>query len=246
MNRPELIYCADGDPEMAAIAVHYEFTYGARLPATVYQVPEFVDQDFKNPSRERYMVALAKYRPRLATVLDWDKPGRLPEVLAWAEEAAPFVGTLIIVPKVRGGVAQIPPKVGGRPVRLGFSYPTGYAGADWCILYEMVGWPHGVHILGGSPHGVLALAQGIFKPPWRRNNQPDLFLAALDVRSADGNMILKMATKFCAFWDPEKRTRRGPWPSLKEYDGAEWDGNGPAEAFERSCRNYMRAWRGLA
>jgi hypothetical protein len=235
MRQPELIYCADGNPEMAAIAVHYEFTYGARLPATVYQAPEFVDQDFKDPDRAGYMAALAKYRPRLATVLDWDNPGRLPEVLAWAEQAAPFVQTLIIVPKV-----------GGRPVRLGFSYPTGYAGADWSILYEMVGWPHGVHILGGPPHGVLALAQGKFKPPWRRRAQPDLFLSALDIRSADGNMVLKMATKFCAFWDPEKRTRRGRWPSLKDYDGAKWDGNGPVEAFERSCKNYMRAWRGLA
>jgi hypothetical protein len=244
-KRLELIYCADGNPTMADIAIKAGFTYGARLPATIYRAPEFVDQDFKDPDRDGYMAALRKHKPRLATVLDWDNPGRLPEVLAWAEEAGPFVQTLIIVPKVRGGVCQIPPEVSGTPVRLGFSYPTGYAGADWSILYEMVGWPNGVHILGGPPHGVLALAEGRFKPPWRRKAEPDLFLAALDIRSADGNMILKMATKFCAFWDSEKRTRRGSWPSLKDYDGEEWDGNAPVEAFERSCRNFMRAWRGL-
>jgi hypothetical protein len=79
-------------------------TYGAQLPATVYYPPQFVDQDWKRPDRAAYVAAVAQHRPRMATVLDWERDEQLPEVLAWAEDVAPFVERVILIPKVIGGV----------------------------------------------------------------------------------------------------------------------------------------------
>ena len=59
---PDLIYCADGNPTFAALAVAAGWRYGARLPGTVYQPVHFADQDWRNPDRARYMAALATHR----------------------------------------------------------------------------------------------------------------------------------------------------------------------------------------
>ena len=97
-------------------------SYGAQLPGTIY--PDvaplyFADQDWTRADRARYVTALAQHRPHMATVLDWGRDEQLPEVLVWAEEIAPSVERIIIIPKVIGGVPRIPPRVGGREVLLG-------------------------------------------------------------------------------------------------------------------------------
>lgn len=119
----ELIYCADGNPRFAEIAIQAGFLYGAQLPKKIYFDPYFVDQDFKRPNFQRYMEAIQRYRPYMASVLDWMRPEQLPEVMGWAESIAPFIKVLMIVPKVRGGIADLPRVIAGRPVRLGYSVP---------------------------------------------------------------------------------------------------------------------------
>ena len=63
---------------------------------------------------------------------------------------------------------------------------------------EFHGWS--VHLLGGSPHAQRRLA------------------CFMNVVSADGNMMMKMATQFNAFFDPAKSTSRGYWPTIDEQD----------------------------
>ena len=155
-------------------------TYGAQLPGTVYFPPEFVDQDWKRPDRAAYVAAVAQHRPRIATVLDWERDEQLPEVLAWAEDVAPFVERVIIIPKVIGGVPRLPRRIGGREVVLGYSVPTRYGGTE-LPLWEFAGWP--VHLLGGSPHRQLHVAH------------------YLEIISADGNYINRKATQFCEWWN---------------------------------------------
>ncbi len=155
-------------------------TYGAQLPATVYYPPEFVDQNWKKPNRAAYMAAVAQHRPRMATVLDWEREEQLPEVLAWAEEVAPFVERIIIIPKVFGGIPLLPRRIGGREVVLGYSVPTKYAGTS-VPTWEFAGWP--VHLLGGSPHRQMEVVH------------------YLSVVSADGNYINMKATQFCEWWN---------------------------------------------
>lgn len=161
------------------------------------------------------MAALTEHRPRLASVLDWERADQLPEVLAWAEEAAQFVTeAVIIIPKVIGGVTQLPRQVGGKPVRLGYSVPTKFSGTP-TPLYEFVGWP--VHLLGGSP---------------KRQRYTSVFL---DVRSVDGNYAQKMAVLYNEFWDGQN------WRELSDCGYVAQDA--PYEAFRRSCENIMQMWR---
>lgn len=222
MAMPTLIYCAGGNPRFAEIAVSAGFRYGAQLPDTIYQPLYFADQNWKCPDREAYLQAIAKHRPYMASVLDWEHHGQLGEVLAWAEDVAPYVQVIMIIPKVSGGTYLIPRVIGGKPVRLGYSVPSRYGGTN-LMLWEFEGWP--VHLLGGSPNKQIALSR------------------YLKVMSADGNMAMKMAIRYCAFFVDRKRYSSGHWVSLKEADGQKWENDAPYEAFQRSCLNIMAAWK---
>jgi hypothetical protein len=247
---PELIYCADGSPWSVEIARNengtygdHRFIYGARLPATIYAHPEFVDQDWSNPNLERYVEAVAEHRPRLATVLDWERWEQLPEVLAWAEAVAPYVKeAIIIIPKVAGGIARLPGEVGGRPVRLGFSVQTGYSGTPVHPV-EFLGWP--VHLLGGSPLEQMKKA-GVIDNQERLLESPQL-----NVVSVDCNYHLGMANRGQFFIGDGSAdyAKNRYWPTLRESAGRRWgDGSTSAdanrEAFRRSCRNIWAMWHG--
>lgn len=228
----EIIYCANGNRRFAQIAIEAGMTYGAQLPGTVYFPPEFVDQDWKRADRAAYVAAVAQHQPRMATVLDWERDEQLPEVLGWAEDVAPFVERVIIIPKVIGGIPRLPRRIGGREVVLGYSVPTRYAGTS-VPPWEFAGWP--VHLLGGSPHRQMELAH------------------YLNVVSVDGNYIAKMAQKWIQFWvmAPARYALDRRWPRLREADGRAWgDGSNtadaPYEAFRRSCVNVLAAWLAVA
>lgn len=179
----DIIYCAAGNRRFAEIAIEAGMMYGAQLPGTIYPdvAPlHFADQDWKKPDRERYVAAVAQHRPRVATVLDWEREEQLPEVLDWAEDIAPFVERVIIIPKVIGGIPRIPARVGGADVVLGYSVPTKYGGTNvpvWEFAARLV------HLLGGSPLAQIHAAH------------------YLNVISADGNYINLKATKFCEWWN---------------------------------------------
>lgn len=219
-----IIYCAKGNRLFAEIAIESGMHYGAQMPGTVYYSPYFVDQDWKKPDRDRYVAAVAEHRPRMATVLDWERDGQLPEVLSWAEDVAPFVEQVVIIPKVMGGIPQLPRRIAGREVVLGYSVPTKYGGTE-LPLWEFAGWP--VHLLGGSPHRQLHVAH------------------YCRVNSVDGNYIMKKACMWEQFWTPGTASyaRDRFWPTLHECDGEPWGKNKPYEAFRRSCVNIMKAWR---
>lgn len=222
----ELIYCADGNKKFAEIAIQYGFTYGAQLPNTVYFRPDFADQNWRNPDRQRYMIALDKYRPRLATVLDLERDDQLDEVLSWADEAAQYVTeAVIIIPKAFGATGRLPREMRGKQVRLGFSVPTRFAGTQ-VPTWEFSGWP--VHLLGGSPNEQMKLSQ------------------YLTVASADGNYAQKMANAHNQFFAPgtAKYAKNRYWPQLKEAGMGFIDNEGPYHSFRLSCINIRAAWSG--
>lgn len=227
---PKLIFCAGGNKHFADIAIASGFHYGSRAPGyTLYAAPYFLDQDWKAPDRTAYMAALKEHRPHMATVLDLERPGQLPDVLSWAEEASQYCHYLLIIPKYSGAIDQLPRQIGGAGVVLAFSVPTKYGGTP-VPLWEFAGWP--VHLLGGSPHAQMRYAAHLG--------------AIADVVSADGNMASKMATTRAQFWMPGTAhyARDYYWPKLSE---AGWVGEGaPTEAFRRSCENIMAAWKALS
>ena len=225
----DLIYCGGGNRRFYEIATAHGFLYGVQLPGTVYGELHFADQNWKNPQLDQYVSAVAKHRPEMASVLDWERREQLPEVLAWAESIAPYVNTVMIIPKIIGGIPSIPRVIGAKPVRLGYSVPTKHGGTT--VPYsEFCGWD--VHLLGGNPHTQRRLAH------------------FMNVVSVDGNMIMKMATQYVAFYDFTKSTSRGHWPRIDEYDGKKWgDGtdkaDAPYEAFRRSCVAIRAMWQGI-
>jgi hypothetical protein len=219
-----LIFCGGGNRRFAEIAIAAGFKYGARLPGTPYAPIYFADQNWRKPNRVAYISALEKYRPFIASVMDWERAEQLPEVLEWAEEAAKFVGGVMIIPKVQNGVSLLPRVIGGKSVRLGYSVPTSHGGTE-LMVSEFYGWP--VHLLGGSPHAQVNIAR--YLP---------------NVISVDGNMAMKMATQFAAFYCPEwKGGKHSRWPTILDYDGKLWGGgDAPYEAFRRSCVNIQSMW----
>lgn len=221
-----LIYCAGKNATFAGIAAAAGFKLGAQVPCTVYNDLYFCDQDWKQPNREAYMAALAKYRPVMATVLDWEREEQLGEVLSWAEEAAQHTERVLIVPKVQGGIGRLPRRVGGREVMLAFSVPTRFGGTE-LPLWEFAGWP--IHLLGGSPQSQMRHA---------------IHLDAIaDVVSADGNMAQLQANS-CRFWSARPGPK-GHWWQLSDVGDTNRERGARERAFKRSCENIMRAWRSL-
>lgn len=209
----EVIYCAAQNKRFAQIAIDAGWSYGAQLPGTIHHPIMFADQNWKNPNRERYMTALAKHQPRMATVLDLETHEQLGEVLGWAEEAAQHVTeTVIIIPKAFGIIGDLPRTIGGRQVRLGYSVPTRYGGTELPV-WEFAGWP--VHLLGGSPHAQMNIAN------------------YMDVRSVDCNWHMYIAQKFGDIWLPGGSAYRLP-PGSKDNIYL---------AFAESCRNIIAVWR---
>lgn len=210
----ELIYCADGNKRFAEIAIRHGFLYGSQMPHTVYFPPYFCDQNWKKPNRQKYMAALDRHRPRIATVLDWELEEQFDEVIGWAEEAAQYVDELVVIPKVTGCVYMIPSAIGGKSVRLGYSIPTKFGGTS------VPAWEFGdrpVHLLGGSPRKQIEMSY------------------YLNVVSADGNYAQMMACRYAEFWE------KGRWHNLLER--IEGDGKDAMYgAFEISCKNIMAAW----
>lgn len=186
----KLIFCLGGNRVYPALARAAGWHLGARLPITLY--PEhyplaFCDQNWtayqkalkQSPERakrhrERYFETVAHVRPVMASVLDWERPEQLDEVLAWAETIAPHVERVMLIPKVVGGVHLLPQEIGGKSVVLGYSIPTTHGGTK-CGFREFDG--RRLHLLGGSPRQQLLAARLLAE------KAPSAVLL-----SADGNM----------------------------------------------------------
>jgi len=226
MEIPVLIFCAGYNHNFYKIAVEeYGFLYGARLPSVVCGPLYFADQHYKMPNRKAYMDAIRTYKPHMASVLDWEREDQLSEVLDWASEIAEVVDVVMIIPKVQNGIGRLPETINGKEVRLGYSVHTKYGGTELMLL-EFMDYPVQLH--GGSPGQQMYLTN------------------YLNVKSVDGNMHMKMATQFCAYWKPGKRMYSNKWETLLKEDGRRWDDNGPIEAFRRSCKNIKQAWLDMA
>lgn len=218
-----LIYCADGNKRFMQIACDAGFMAGAQLPNKVYHNLYFADQNWKKPNMDRYIAALKKERPALATVIDIEREEQLAEALNWAESAAPHITeAVILIPKVCGIIPQIPEVIGGRPVRLGYSVPTTHGGTP-VPVWEFRGRP--IHLLGGSPDMQLYLRR------------------YLKVESADGNYMQKMALKG-KFWHGGAlpKGKETAWGYLDEI-GRRGVQDGIYEAFEMSVSYFKASWQ---
>lgn len=172
------------------------------------------------------MEALKKHRPEMATVVDWETDGQLPEVIQWAEEAAQYVGEFVcLIPKVVGGIPRIPERIGGKIVVLGYSVPTMYGGSP-VPIWEYAG--RKIHLLGGSPQEQMRL--------WR------VFSPTAEVVSLDGNMAAQQSRKGRTW--TQKPGHKGHWRQLAELGDNRTEGV-PLECFCRSLIEIRRVWSGM-
>jgi N-acetylglutamate synthase-like GNAT family acetyltransferase len=158
-------------------------------------------------------------------VLDWEHEEQFAEVMSWAEEAAQYVSqAVIVIPKVMSSIERIPYCIAGKPVRLGYSVPTRFAGTS------VPAWEfkrREVHLLGGSPQLQHQLAM------------------MLNVCSADGNYISKMSSRYNQFFSAGKmRAKNGHFPRLAESVFGWVKVDAPYYAFELSCMNIRALWAG--
>lgn len=221
----ELYFSSGKTIQFGQIAVDAGWLPGAQLTedATIYFPPQFTDQDWKRPDLSVYKRRVEEFRPDCASVLDWEKHVALSDVLAWAEEIAPFVNHVIIIPKVIGGVSLIPERIGGKPVRLGFSIPSSHGGTT-VPLAEFGRRP--VHLLGGSPQKQLRLYH------------------MMNVVSVDGNYIQERALNNQFFSLTRVRGAKSQvFPQLQEVGDGALNENTHLEAFARSAENVVKAWK---
>lgn len=216
------VFCASGNKRYMEIAMDLGFLSGVRLPDDyVYNQPYFVDQDYENPDLMAYRKYVSIHKPYVATVLDWDSRRDFNEVLMWAEEIAPYVSEIIIIPKIVGTVARIPTKIAGKSIRLGFSIDSSY-GSTAVHPDEFGIRP--VHLLGGSGHSQLYYAK------------------KMNVVSADTNQWMLLA-KFNAVWSPmEFSSAKNKYaPQLKDLGFSDLKQDTNYFAFELSLRNFVLA-----
>lgn len=221
----DLIYCDFRNKELSQIAIDAGFKLGVQLPngwrACNAGLPVyFADQDWKNPDRTVYMGHVARLRPHVATVIDWEREEQFAEVMDWAEEVTQYAERVIIIPKVAGQLHRIPERINGKEVVLGYSVPTKFGGTP-VPIWEFEQRP--VHLLGGRPNKQMQLTY------------------YMNVVSVDGNMIGKMATMYTAYWVPE-------WQKVNGEHGfivleQEITESRRTTAFTRSCKNVWDAWQ---
>lgn len=212
----DVVYCAGGNKKFAKIAIDHGFRYGSQLTRTTYYPIWFADQDWKAPNRQAYIAQVAKHKPFMASVLDLERPDQVEEVLGWAEDVAAYVDTVMIIPKYREAIRDIPLTIGGKTVRLGYSVPTEYGGSA-VPLRMFHDWP--VHLLGGGPTVQLELSYH------------------LKVASVDGNSMQRNCKAGCVF-------NGHNWMALSTYLEYRYPNNDmPYVAFDISCENIMTMWK---
>lgn len=217
------IYCAGGNKRFAEIAIEAGFLYGSQVPEKIYYNTFFLDQNWKSPNKTLYIETVKNHQPYMATVIDIECGKTKAMALEWAEEIAPYVGKIVIIPKIE----YCPPtKIAGTDVIVGYSVPTRYGGTR--IPFEFF-QSRKVHLLGGSPH-----------------KQMELFMAhPQTIYSFDGNYHMKIALNWCSVWELGTKRAYGMWTRLEDYLGKRCNTDCPYIAFKASCENILKHWQVL-
>lgn len=218
-----MIWCQGGNPASSRIAISAGWWYGFRSDSNHY-ADEFGPVSLLDSHWEadrvdwpRHLAVAAEVRPWLATVPDTMSLAELGRTLSQAEEIARFAVPLI-VPKCSGLVDLLPDAVGGKPIVLGYSVPTGYGGTE-VPCWEFSGRP--VHLLGGSARAQAELC------------------GYLDVVSADGNTAWLLARRGIVI---DAGTGLGG-KTIRQEDGKKWAGKGAhLEALTRSMGRLRQFW----
>jgi hypothetical protein len=184
----DMIYSLGGD-STCCLAVRCGFKYGVQSQKNLKLCPYtkamaghevcFVDNEFKDYDHSLHVDCVAALTPKYATVRDamtraqCDSLGikyyPLDAILKWADQLKSFAENVIVIPKAKDLLKQIPPDF-----VLGYSIPTTYGGTH---IDPEAFRGRRIHLLGGSWKDQLAY----------------LGLLGEDVVSLDGNQVTLIA-----------------------------------------------------
>ena len=218
----ELIFCGGGNRRYGEIALKYGFKYGSRYNCLPYFDLYFADVDPKDYDEKKYLEFIYKYKPKMASVIDITDNDTYNSSMKAAELISDVVDIIIFIPKTYC-FNDLPKKLGNAITRVGYSVPTKY-NRTFIDVECYMDWGD-VHLLGGSPHKQLKLYRDF----------PD------NIKSVDGNMHLKMASKNAKFWSPIKY-KSDYWRFLRDIEIENRGRNNNYLAFELSCKFIMDEW----
>lgn len=216
-----LIWCQGGNYESAKLAVDNGWWYGFRSDESHHAFNlnpvALIDSKWVKPDWWHHLQVCRGLHPWLATVPDTMSVKELPRTLRQAEQISRYCEQVLIVPKAMGIIGELPRTIGGKPVILGYSIPTGY-GSTTLPAVDFLGWP--VHLLGGNARYQLGLSN------------------YLSVISIDGNMPWRLARRGIVI------TERGTaGRTIRELDGEKWPHDGAhLECLRRSLVNLRGYW----
>ncbi len=183
----------------------------------------FIDNNFKNPDKERLCDVVSKTDAEFVVLPDVYNVDELEEIISFGEEIEEnYETTPIVVPKCELDFGLIP-----ESWLVGFSVPSGYSETD--VPLSSFG-DHKLHLLGGSHRNQIKYA----------NKALDL---GIDVFSVDGNAFSKAASYGNIINHPDKIIS-----SDGELDGNAWakDVDGYTDWNQRICQSlsrYYELWR---
>lgn len=225
-QKVKIIYCGVGNEKLDLLAVNVGIHYGMQFPASrkppfpVY----FADQNWKKPDRDRYIDWVSEYAPNMATVIDIEREEQIDEALDWGYRISKYVENVVLIPKVNGIIKNLPRKINGKKVVLGYSIPTTHGGTT-VPIGEFSEWD--IHLLGGNPKKQIDMYDTMRQ-------------IGGNVTSLDCNYISMKATNFCAVWT-RKLIKNRQWMDLQDIIGRKVE-DGIYTAFSLSCVSLVSAW----
>jgi hypothetical protein len=180
----EFIGCRGGDPDAPRLLASEGWRYGARSNYTIYAWPYFIDIKWQDYDWAKHIALIAKWRPVMAMVADYERPEQKALMLSQVSEISALEVRPMVCPKFPGASLDIPDGV-----VVAVSVPTDYAGflPDPA---EIKG--RDIHFLGGHPDQFR-----ILKHDYGRSN----------LISVDCSAIFQKA-QFGAFWSAKGNTWR--------------------------------------
>lgn len=214
----DLIYCAGGNERLSRIAYEHGWLLGMRSDAPATDLPQtFIDIDYKKVNNfEKHAEVVKQYHPKYATVPDLSEKevsqADIDRALQQVELIKPDCEIVLVVPKLSGQIAMLPPDVA-----IGYSIPTSYGGAQY-PLWELTG--RRIHLLGGSPKKQMEMYR---------------YLSCFaEVMSADGNYAQRQAVRYAEYYE------KGKWKEHPQLVNKGKDLY--FDCWEWSCANIYHDW----
>jgi hypothetical protein len=217
-----LIWCQDGNPASARLAVRDGWWYGFRSDGTHHAdelgPTALLDCHWIDPDWKKHLRVAAEVSPWIAAVPDTMVLDEVQRTIDQGNEIAPHCDKVMVIPKCDGVIERLPREIGGKPVVLGYSIPTAYGGTT-VPASDFSGWP--VHLLGGNTR-----------------RQIECFRSMPGAISADGNLAWRLARRGIVVTEGGYAGK-----TIKQEDGRRWPhGNAHLEALYRSLGNIRPLW----